>query len=789
MPLFIREWSRVWRVALVLCLWPLSAAAQLQIGSIGGVVTDGQNQPVAAASVVLQDPQGSPIARTVSGTDGRFALLDIPPGAYALTVAVGDVVVLERSLTVRGALRTELALRTGPVVREAIVVTGDSEATSPTRPWSIAGQSVRDTFAALPSQRVQGALANLPGWTSEDNGLLHVRGVDDGLLYIVDGIPIYERVDRLFGLAPTPASIVSMNAINGYIPPEFGFKGGGVVQLRSTSGLGRPWSATIDAGVGGFETRSAEGMASGPVGSWASLMIHATGERSSRFLDPVDPGNFHNQGRSASGGAQVTRQAGLHLFTASMQGGQSRFEVPHDLEQEDAGQDQRQRTRQLLLSASWQRPFGGRTSAQFSGYARRGVATLIPSLFDTPVTAGGERRNVRTGALASLTHDRGRHLFKAGVEASRLALDETFMFAVTEDGEAEELGLSEEALEHDLEHPFRIDARARPSLLSAFAQDTWRATDRLTVDYGLRVDRSTLLVKRWQVSPRIGAGYRVSDGTIVRGAFMRLFQPPQAEYLLLASSAEARRLSPFVTDEVAGGADIEPERQSAIEASVSHEASRRVRLDVAGWMRRGRDVDDPNVFLGTTVTFPNSVARQRTHGMDVRLDLLPAGGLSAAVTYTYTRVTQFGPINGGLFLEDEFIDIGEGTEFTPDHDLRHALTAAAAYGPERARWRVSGVVRYRTGTPLEVDEDDLDDLRDRRGAEAVDVETRRVRPRLVADLQAQVDLHRSGRGATILSVWIENVANRTYAYNFGNPFSGTHFGAPRRAGVAINVAF
>jgi outer membrane receptor protein involved in Fe transport len=380
-------------------------------------------------------------------------------------------------------------------------------------------------------------------------------------------------------------------------------------------------------------------------------------------------------------------------------------------------------------------------------------------------------------------------VLKAGAEASQIELDESFMFAVTEDEAAEALGLSEEALEHDLDHPFRIEASASPSLLAVFAQDTWRAADRLTIDYGFRVDRSTLLLTRWQISPRIGAGYRLSDRTVVRGAFMRLFQPPQAEYLLLASSAEARRLSPFVTDEVAGGADIEPERQSAIEGSISHDVSRRVRLDAAGWMRRGRNVDDPNVFLGTTVTFPNSVARQRAHGVDLRADLRPVDGLSASATYTYTRVTQFGPINGGLFLEDEFIEIGEGTRFTPDHDLRHAFTAAAAYGPEGARWRLSGVVRYRTGTPLEVDEDDLDELVERRGAETIDVAAGRVRPRFVADLQAEVDLHRTTRGATTISAWIENITDRTYAYNFGNPFSGTHFGAPRRAGVAVKVAF
>jgi len=62
------------------------------------------------------------------------------------------------------------------------------------------------------------AVATTPGWATEDNGLLHARGVDDGFLYVVDGLPIYERLDRLFGIAPDPELTDSMPVITRYIP-------------------------------------------------------------------------------------------------------------------------------------------------------------------------------------------------------------------------------------------------------------------------------------------------------------------------------------------------------------------------------------------------------------------------------------------------------------------------------------------------------------------------------------------------------------------------------------------
>ena len=92
--------------------------------------------------------------------------------------------------------------------------------------------------------------------------------------------------------------------------------------------------------------------------------------------------------------------------------------------------------------------------------------------------------------------------------------------------------------------------------------------DRLTLNFGVRFDRSRLLTPASQWSPRIGAAYELRDGTTLRGSYMRLYQPPQAEYLLLASSPEARALSPFV-DEAGGGAAIPPERQHAFDLSIA----------------------------------------------------------------------------------------------------------------------------------------------------------------------------------------------------------------------------
>ena len=95
--------------------------------------------------------------------------------------------------------------------------------------------------------------------------------------------------------------------------------------------------------------------------------------------------------------------------------------------------------------------------------------------------------------------------------------------------------------------------------------------------------------------------------------------PPQIENLLIASSEQARELSPFADS--GGGADIFPEKLSSWEVGFSQELPLSLRLNVAYWWRRFRNIDDPNVLLGTTIIFPNSVARAEAQGLDVRLDV------------------------------------------------------------------------------------------------------------------------------------------------------------------------
>ena len=133
-----------------------------------------------------------------------------------------------------------------------------------------------------------------------------------------------------------------MTVVTGYVPPEFGLKSGGVIELRSAAGATR-WTGAADGGYGSNDAWQGGASAGGPVGTAAALRMAAGTPRSDRFLDPVHPDNLHNRGRAFSADTQLSLAPGaadLVSFTAA--GGRADYDVPHGEEQEAAGQGQRQ---------------------------------------------------------------------------------------------------------------------------------------------------------------------------------------------------------------------------------------------------------------------------------------------------------------------------------------------------------------------------------------------------------------------------------------------------------------
>jgi outer membrane receptor protein involved in Fe transport len=71
----------------------------------------------------------------------------------------------------------------------------------------------------------------------------------------------------------------------------------------------------------------------------------------------------------------------------------------------------------------------------------------------------------------------------------------------------------------------------------------------------------------------------------------------------------------------------------------------------------------------------------------------------------------------------------------------------------------------------------------------VDFERGRVKSRRTLDLTFSQRVHRAAGAELSFRLSLLNVTNARWANNFGNPFSGTHFGPGRTVQVGLRAGF
>ena len=357
-----------------------------------------------------------------------------------------------------------------------------TERNSPSTQTNLDENFIRRFSGGPSGARLQETIATVPGWALEDNGLLHARGVDDGFLFVLDGIPLADRIDPLFA-APLDMNLIqSLQVINGHIPAEYGNASGGVISILSSSSLGVPWEGTVRVGGGSFQTGEVGYQVRGSLGSQVGLsIVNSWTGSGERYLDPVDPDNFNNRGGAVRltvlGDWQPTSRD-MFRFNVSLNG--SEFRVTNSLEQERAGQRQRQEFRDNTQSVMWQHAWSSDRVINVGGYRRFNQARLFPSLQDTPVSASQFRENVRLGFLANLTLLERGHVLKMGIHAQRVTPKESFSFFVTDD----QADLDPLLLQFDQQNPFVFQDQVSQGEFAFYVQDTFFSGERFTLDGG-----------------------------------------------------------------------------------------------------------------------------------------------------------------------------------------------------------------------------------------------------------------------------------------------------------------
>jgi outer membrane receptor protein involved in Fe transport len=793
-------------VLTTLLLLGQSVFGQTRIGSVQGTVKDPTGALVPNAKVTIVQPVTGYNQTTQTDQQGSFKLVNVPFNTYKIRGEASGFQAVEQSIDLESTVPLSVDI---PLSLEettaAVTISSDSSAlleTDRTSSDTDINQSILERpLGAVPSRAIESMVASTPGFVTDDNGRMHPRGSESQVQYVVDGVPITDNLSAIFSTSLDARTMRTVEVLTGGIPAEFGDKLAGVINVNTRSGFEGPTQGGISTSGGSFSTGEVAADFSTHTRKLAFL-TNLSATTSQRYLDPPTLDNFHNFGRTGKGFFRFDYQFDANnTLRGSASLGGTNFQVPNRLDQELAGQDQRQRLRDNSQSVSFQHIFSPNTVAQFSFFHREGTAELLSNPVSVPVVATQDRTLQNYGGLASLALTRGSHNLKFGGQFTITPINEHFSFYPTvpfPDLEDENGNVVPNPVNNfNATNPFVFQGAKTGRTLSAYAQDRFTVAKNLTLDLGLRYDNYKLLISEQAFSPRLAVAYYLpKTKTTLRASYNRLFQPPPAENLLLASSAQAAAISPIaVLQGITTVKPILPDKQNAFEVGAQQVASRFFRLNLTVYQKRIENFSDKDQFFETGIIFPIAISSGRVTGEEVRLESTEIHGLRTFVSYANARAFGVTPINGGLFLGEDPQDLFlNGLKFANDHDQRNELQFQVSYNHHPSGIYAIFNGRYDSGVPTDVEPgttlaDFVAEGFDPRLYNEIDFQRGRVRPRTILDLSVGADLMRKERVTMNLQFDIQNITNELFLYNFQSVFSGTHVGYPRLFSGRLSLRF
>jgi hypothetical protein len=771
------------RFLLLLAVAAVSGLAQRQRGELRLEVHDRAGGPLLAAAVDLASDINQLHRSASTDADGQYIAHDLAFGVYRVRVFHDGFQPSTRLVRIGSEVpvRLAIALEIAPV-RSTVEVTDPATLLDPSRTStvnSIGSRSISEHLGSQPGRSLLDLIDSQPGWLYEANGVLHPRGSEYDVQFVVDGVPLNENRSPAFAPNFESEDVESMRVLTAGYPAEYGRKLGGVVEVSSPKETPDGFHGDFSLGGGSFGAENAyAALIYGRGPGYLSADAHAS--RSDRYLDPPVLDNFTNSGSSGGGSIAYSRDLSsrdrLHLrLTRSA----VRFEIPNELVQQIAGQRQDRTNLETSGLVYYQRVISPALLFDAEGSLRDDSANLWSNSGSTPIVVA-QRRGFREGyTRADLSWHHAHHDLKAGVDAIFSSVHEILQYAITDQA----------SFDPSTSARFDFKDTGSDREQSAFIQDSLHPRN-WNVSAGIRFDHYRLATAATAWSPRLAVSrYFASVGLLVHAAYDRAFQTPAVENLLLASSPAVGVLNGDVLR-----LPVQPSRANFYEIGLSRALWGKLRIDANVFRRDFRNYGDDDVLLNTGVSFPISFSSARIRGEEIKIEIPRWGRFSGFVSYANQLGVAQGPVTGGLFLGDAAGSVlADNSRFYVSQDQRNTARARVrAQLPGRAWAAVS--TSYGSGLPADLGGDgaDYSFLLAQYGAQVlsrVNFDRQRVRPSYSLDLAFGLDLVRRDRRTISFQAEAANLTNHLNVINFASLFSGTAIAVPRSAAVKMSFQF
>ncbi|MDB5805003.1 MAG: TonB-dependent receptor [Betaproteobacteria bacterium] len=683
------------------------AATPAAAGSVSGKLSDALGRPIAGAAVQLKGADGNTAARAQSDAQGAFTFTGVAAGVYAVvadkpefntgtsivTVAAGPAPAVALTMASKKELEVNLVAKRLDAARNGLLP----------RTGSSIYSFGRADIAAMPAGEdtpVNQVLLQAPGVTNDSYGQLHVRGDHANLQYRINGVVLPEGISG-FGQSLDTRFAERIDLLTGALPAQYGYRTAGVVDIETKNGFEN--GGRLNYTFGSHNTSNPSFEVSGTKGDWSYYVTGAYLRNNLGIESPTAAANpLHDRTEQTKGFGYfsylISPTTKLNFIGGTSYG---KFQIPNNPNQapnanfltaagvanfSSSNLNENQTEINNYGIVALQGSLNDRFDYQIAGYMRKSSVEYFPDptgdLVFNGLAAHIYRSSVTTGVQADGSYRLNEaHTLRMGLTVSSeddRSQNTSTVFPTDATGTI--TGPANTIVDNTGKNGNR--------LYGIYLQDEWKVTDKLTINYGARADRMDAYVSAGQISPRLGAVYKLTPQTTLHAGYARYFTPPPNE--LVSQSTLALFQNTTNAPANLQNSSVAPERTHYYDAGITHQLLPGLNLGFDAYYKTVRNLLDEGQF-GTALIFtPFNYARAKVYGAELSATY-KAGNFSAYGNYarSVARATEISSAQFNFDPATELPYIASNYVYV-DHDQRVSISGGASYRMGNTEFSANG---------------------------------------------------------------------------------------------------